>query len=108
EWGLVGVVIFFGVFGVLIWRIIANARRGVTNFEILSGLGMAVLFMSHFFINVGMNMGLLPVTGITLPFVSYGGSHLITSYFALGVLQSYRKSMRAAHKEETKNEFLGI
>ncbi|MDE1874770.1 MAG: rod shape-determining protein RodA [Patescibacteria group bacterium] len=108
EWGLVGVIIMFSVFGVLIWRIIANARRGATNFEIFAGLGIAVMFMSHFFINAGMNMGLLPVTGITLPFVSYGGSHLATSFLALGILQSYRKSMRAVHKEETKHEFVGI
>jgi len=108
EWGFVGVIIMFAVFGVLMWRIIANARRGATNFEILYGLGIAVLFMSHFFINVGMNIGLLPVTGITLPFVSYGGSALITSFFALGILQAYRKSMRAAHRDETKREFLGI
>ncbi len=108
EWGFVGVFLFFCVFGILLWRIVANARRGATNFEILYGLGLAVLFMSHFFINVGMNMGLLPVTGITLPFVSYGGSHLFTSFLALGILQSYRKSMRAVHKEDAKNEFLGI
>lgn len=108
EWGFVGVILFFGAFGVLLWRIIANARRGATNFEILYGLGLAILFMSHFFINVAMNMGLLPVTGITLPFVSYGGSHLVTSFFALGILMSQRRYMRDAHKEETKNEFLGI
>jgi rod shape determining protein RodA len=108
EWGFVGVVIFFGVFGVLVWRVVANARRGATNFEILYGLGLSVLFMSHFLINVGMNMGLLPVTGITLPFVSYGGSHLVTTFFALGILQSQRRYMRSVHKEETKNEFLGI
>jgi rod shape determining protein RodA len=108
EWGFLGVILFFGAFSVLIWRIIANARRGTTNFEILYGLGLSILFMSHFFINVGMNMGLLPVTGITLPFVSYGGSHLLTSFFALGILQSQRRYMRGVHKEETKNEFLGI
>lgn len=108
EWGFLGVILFFGAFGVLIWRIIANARRGATNFEILYGLGLSILFMSHFFINVGMNMGLLPVTGITLPFMSYGGSHLLTSFFALGILQSQRRYMREVHKEETKNEFLGI
>jgi len=108
EWGFFGVVLFFGVFGVLIWRIIANARRGATNFEILFGLGLSILFMSHFFINVGMNIGLLPVTGITLPFMSYGGSHLLASFFALGILQSQRRYMRGVHKEETKNEFLGI
>lgn len=108
EWGFMGVVLFFAVFAILIWRIIANARRGATNFEILYGLGLATLFMSHFFVNVGMNVGLLPVTGITLPFVSYGGSHLLTAFFALGILESQRRYMREAHREETKNEFLGI
>lgn len=108
EWGFVGVIIMFGTFGILIWRIVANARRGIGNFEILYGIGISILFMSHFFINVGMNMGLLPVTGITLPFVSYGGSHLVTAFFALGILQSQRRAMRGVHKEETKNEFLGI
>ncbi len=108
EWGFVGVLILFSLFAVLMWRIIANARRGAGNFEILYGLGLAVLFMTHFFINVGMNMGLLPVTGINLPFVSYGGSHLVTSFLALGILVSMRRSMRPVHKEETRNEFLGI
>lgn len=108
EWGFVGVLLFMGTFSVLVWRIVANARRGATNFEILFGLGLAILFVGHFFINVGMNMGLMPVTGITLPFVSYGGSHLLTAFFALGILQSQRRYMRDAHKEETRHEFLGI
>ncbi|HEY9481099.1 MAG TPA: rod shape-determining protein RodA [Candidatus Paceibacterota bacterium] len=108
EWGFVGVALFLGAFGTLVWRIVAVSRRGATNFEILYGLGIATLFVSHVFINVGMNIGLMPVTGITLPFVSYGGSHLVTSFLALGILQSFRKTMRAAHKEETENEFLGI
>lgn len=108
EWGFIGVIIFFTVFGIFIWRIIANARRGASNFEILYGLGLVILFISHLFINVAMNMGLLPVTGITLPFLSYGGSHLMTSFFALGILMSQRRYMRDAHKEETTHEFLGI
>jgi len=108
EWGFMGVLLFFVVFGVLIWRIIANARRGSGNFEILYGLGIAILFMSHLFINVGMNIGLMPVTGITLPFMSYGGSHLVAAFFALGVLVSMRRYMRSVHKEESKYEFVGI
>lgn len=108
EWGFIGTLLFFAAFGVLLWRIIANARQGATNFEILYGLGLAILFMSHFFINVGMNIGLLPVTGITLPFVSYGGSHLLTSFFALGILMSHRRFTRGVHKEDTEKEFLGI
>lgn len=108
EWGFIGVIIFMGVFGIMIWRIIANAMKGSGNFEILYGLGIATLFMSHFFINVGMNIGLLPVTGITLPFMSYGGSHLVSAFFALGVLVSMRRYMRSTHKEETAKEFVGI
>jgi rod shape determining protein RodA len=108
EWGFIGVLIFFLVFAVLVWRVLTNARRGSGNFEILYGLGIAILLMSHFFINVGMNMGLLPVTGITLPFMSYGGSHLVAAFFALGIQVSMRRYMRSVHKEETKYEFLGI
>ncbi|HUD04051.1 MAG TPA: FtsW/RodA/SpoVE family cell cycle protein, partial [Candidatus Paceibacterota bacterium] len=108
EWGFVGIVLFFVVFGVLLWRIIANAYGGATNFEILYGLGLAILLTAHFFVNVGMNMGILPVTGITLPFVSYGGSHLIVSFFALGVLVSMRKYMRAAHRESAGHEIIGL
>lgn len=108
EWGFVGVVIMMSVFGVLMWRIISTARHGASNFEILYGLGLSILFMSHFVVNVGMNMGLLPVTGITLPFVSYGGSHLVTSFFALGILASMRRYQRPIHKDETTKEFLGI
>jgi rod shape determining protein RodA len=108
EWGFVGVIIMMSVFGVLIWRIVSTARHGASNFEILYGLGLSILFMSHFVVNVGMNMGLLPVTGITLPFVSYGGSHLVTSFFALGILASMRRYQRPIHKDETTKEFLGI
>ena len=84
------------------------ALRGAGNFEILVALGVAILFMSHFFINVAMNMGLLPVTGITLPFVSYGGSHLVTSFFILGVLVSMKKNSRSVHKDLAKNEIVGM
>jgi len=108
EWGFVGVVFMMGIFSVLMWRILSTARNGASNFEILYALGLAILFMSHFVINTGMNMGLLPVTGINLPFVSYGGSHLITSFFALGILASMRRYERPLHKDEADKEFLGI
>lgn len=107
EWGLLGVIILFGCFGVLMWRILANAMLGATNFEILYGLGIAIFFIIHFSVNVGMNIGVLPVTGTTLPFLSYGGTHLLTEYTALGVLMGMRRYRRSAHKDLTKNEFLG-
>ena len=80
EWGLIGVLILFLLFGVVIWRILANALVGATNFETLFGLGIAIMFLSHFIIHVGMNIGILPVTGLPMPLMSYGGSHLMTEF----------------------------
>lgn len=108
EWGFVGVVIILLLFGVVIWRIILNAMYGATNFEILFGVGFAILFMSQFIVHVGMNIGLLPVTGATIPFLSYGGSHLITEFVGLGILMGMRRYRRAAHKDDIKKEFLGV
>lgn len=108
EWGFIGVSLVFIIFGILVWRILFHAMRGATNFEILYGLGLSIYFVSHFIVNVGMNMGLLPVTGITVPFMSYGGSNLITSFVGLGILMSMRRYERAVHKDVIQNEFLGI
>lgn len=108
EWGFLGVILLFSLYGILMWRIISNAYRGATNFEILYGAGLAILFMSHFIINVGMNIGLLPVTGITLPFMSYGGTHLLASFIGLGILMGMRRYRMATHRDVMKNEFLGL
>lgn len=88
EWGLVGVLVLFTLFGVVIWRLLAIASRGATNFERLFTVGVAILFTSHFFVHVGMNIGLLPVTGTTIPFLSYGGTHLITEFIAVGMVMA--------------------
>ena len=107
EWGLVGVLILFLLFGVIIWRILASALVGATNFETLFGLGLAIMFLSHFIIHVGMNIGLLPVTGLPLPFVSYGGSHLFAEFIGLGLLMGMRKYSLSFHRDDAKNEFIG-
>lgn len=108
EWGFVGVIILFGLYAAVIWRILIHAMRGATNFEMLFGLGLSIFFMSHFFVNVGMNIGLLPVTGITLPFMSYGGTHLLTEFAGLGILMGMSRYQRAAHKDLSKNELPGV
>lgn len=108
EWGFAGVMILFFLFGVVVWRILAISMVGNTNFEMLYGMGLAIFFMSHLIVNIGMNIGLMPVTGIPVPFLSYGGSHLITEFAGLGILMSMRGRARAAHRDEIKNEFLGI
>ncbi len=108
EWGFVGVLIYFILFGLIIWRILRLSMLGTSNFEILFGLGFAVYLMVHFIINVGMNIGIMPVTGIPLPFMSYGGSHLLTEFTGLGILMGMSRHRRIAHRDDLRNEFLGI
>lgn len=86
EWGLIGIVLLFSLFGVVVWRLLYHAIRGASNFEKLFAMGVSVLIISHFFIHIGMNIGLLPVTGTTIPFLSYGGSHLVTEFVAIGMV----------------------
>lgn len=91
EWGLVGVVLLFVLFAIVIWRLLQHAVEGATNFERLFTVGVSVLFVSHFFVHIGMNIGLLPVTGTTIPFLSYGGSHLLTEFIAIGMVMGMRR-----------------
>ncbi len=107
EWGFVGVFILFCLFGVIVWRIIRIARSGATNFEILFGAGVAILIIVQFVVNVGMNIELLPVTGTTLPFVSYGGTHLLTEFAGLGIMMGMRRYGRVVQNDVAKDEFIG-
>lgn len=106
EWGFVGVIILFSFFGIVIWRVLAISKHGQTNFEILFGSGVAILIIVHFIINIGMNIQLLPVTGTTLPFLSYGGTHLLTEFTGLGILMGMRRYSRVIHKDDINNEFI--
>lgn len=107
EWGFVGVIFVFILYGIILSRLLLLAVRGESNFEILFNLGLAIFFMSHIFINVGMNIGLLPITGTPIPFMSYGGSHLLTEFTGLGISVAMRRYRRVAHKDIMKNEFVG-
>jgi rod shape determining protein RodA len=108
EWGFIGVLILFGLYGVVFWRIIDIAKKGATNFETLYGLGLAAFILSHFVVNVGMNIGLMPITGITMPFMSYGGSHLVAEFLSIGILMGQGVYARSVQKRETKNEIIGV
>jgi len=108
EWGFVGVALLLLCYGIVIWRILICAISGASNFETLVAMGMAVFLMTQITIHIGMNIGLLPVTGQTLPFMSYGGSHLVTEFAGLGMLMGMSRYSRGAHRESMKNEFLGI
>ena len=90
ETGLIGVLILFLLFLVLIWRIIKIAVSTQANFPRLFAAGFAILLMSQIFIHIGMNLGILPIVGLSLPLVSYGGSGLIATFISLGILQSIK------------------
>ncbi len=92
EWGLVGISIFFITYGVLIWRILQVAIHSDSNFPRLFAVGFAIVLITQFTVNIGMNLAMLPVVGIYLPFVSYGGSGLVANFLSLGILQSIYKA----------------
>ena len=84
------------------------ATSAPDNFGYLVVVGVMLMFFVQVFENIGMNIGIMPVTGIALPFMSYGGSHLVTEFACLGILMSMRGYNRSIHRDETKNEFLGL
>ena len=76
EWGFFGTLVVFGLFGALIFRILKLSEKQRNPFVRYYGYGIAGIFAFHFFINIGMTIGVLPIIGIPLPFISYGGSSL--------------------------------
>ncbi len=108
EWGFIGILLLFSTILFLLLQISKFALLGAGNFETLFALGIILFFCTHFAINIGMNMGIMPVTGITLPFMSYGGSHLLIETAALGMLVGMHRYGRVVHRSGINNEFLGL
>ncbi len=107
EWGFVGVCLALILYGVIFLRLAEIARRSATNFDAFFTIGVLVLFAAHLTVHVGINVGLLPVTGTTIPFMSSGGSHLLLEFGLLGIVSSLARSGRPASREAIKNEYLG-
>lgn len=95
EWGFVGATFLLLLFLTLYLRVISFARSAYSNFEALFMYGVLAWFFTHTIVSIGMNIGIMPVTGIPLPFMSYGGTHLLIEYIALGMciaMSRYSKS----------------
>lgn len=88
ELGLVGAGVLIALLGVVVWRALAIAMRTDDTFGRLAAAGIACWFAFQAFQNIGMCLGIMPVTGVPLPFVSYGGSSLFASMLAVGLLQN--------------------
>jgi rod shape determining protein RodA len=88
ELGFLGAVVVFALFVALIWRILVCAWRSRDPFGLLMASGIASLVLFQVVVNVGMVIGVMPITGIPLPFVTHGGASLISLGLGLGILQS--------------------
>lgn len=88
ELGFLGVALVLGLWGIIFWRIVRIAKRARDDFSLFLTAGAAIVFLIQVFINVGMTVGVAPVTGISLPFLSYGGSALVVNLAMVGILES--------------------
>lgn len=91
EFGIFMALAALLCYGVLFWRMLAISKGAADNFARFSAMGFSVIIAIQLIFNIGMNIGILPITGLTLPFISYGGSSLITLFVALGIAQSINK-----------------
>jgi len=94
ELGYIGVLILLALFFIVLWRIVRIGVRAKDNFSRLFTLGFAALIATQTFIHIGMNMAVMPITGITLPFVSYGGSSLVMMLVGVGIVQNIKINAR--------------
>ena len=88
EMGIAGIAVLLMLFLLVIWRITKIAQGAHDNFSKLFVLGFAVLLVAQIIIHIGMNIGFLPIIGLPLPFLSYGGSNMIATFMIIGILQS--------------------
>jgi rod shape determining protein RodA len=88
ELGFIGATAVVGLFVLMIWRILMGAWRSKDPFGMMFGAGLAAMILFQLVINIGMVIGLMPITGIPLPFVTHGGASLISIAAGLGILES--------------------
>jgi len=88
QFGMIGGAIVLGLFGVILWRIWRTAQMARDRFSFFLASGAFTMMVWQVFQNIGMTLGVMPVSGLPLPFISYGGSHLISSAILIGLVQS--------------------
>jgi len=86
ELGFLGGILLLTLFALLLWRALRIAVSARDSFGAMVAVGIVVMFFFQIIVNVGMTMGIMPITGVPLPFMSYGGSSLIVNFFCIGLL----------------------
>ncbi len=95
EFGFLGASVVLGLFGALLFHGINVAGHSKNKFGSITAIGIVAIFATHIFINIGMSMGLMPVIGIPLPFLSYGGSALLANMIMVGLLMNIYANRKA-------------
>lgn len=106
EWGFIGSVFLLLLFFLLFSRLLFFAAYAYSNFESLFTYGVVIWFMTHMVVSIGMNIGVMPVTGIPLPFMSYGGTHLLIESIALGMCVGMARYRRNFNRDISKHDFI--
>lgn len=101
QYGFFASAAILGLFGTLFYRIWQIARRSRDNFTLFLALGSFLLFGIEALVNIGVNLGVVPVAGLALPFISYGGSSLISSLWLVGILESIAVRQRWERYQRT-------
>jgi rod shape determining protein RodA len=96
ELGFVGGIVLFILFGALLWRLLVGGWRSADPFGTMFAAGMASMILFQVIVNVGMVIGIMPITGIPLPFVTHGGASLVSMAIGLGIMQSINIRQRRA------------
>jgi rod shape determining protein RodA len=108
EWGFIGAILLLVFYFIILYKLATYALMANSTFEALFTYGVLIWFLTHIAINIGMNLGIMPVTGIPLPLMSYGGSHLLAECLALGICVAMSRYSHYGHKYHVENEFVGL
>jgi rod shape determining protein RodA len=98
RYGFMGAAFVLSLYALLFWRALRIVTLSKNSYGTLVAGGIAVSLLFQVFVNVGMNLGIMPITGIPLPLMSYGGSSVIATFLAIGVLQSINIQARLSQK----------
>jgi rod shape determining protein RodA len=98
RYGFAGAALVLSLYALLIWRALRIVTLSKNSYGTLVAGGIAAMLLFQVFVNVGMNLGIMPITGIPLPLVSYGGSSVLATFLAVGVLESIHVQARLSQK----------
>jgi rod shape determining protein RodA len=102
TYGFAGAALVLSLYALLIWRTLRILTMAKNLFGTLIAGGILAMLMFQIFVNVGMTIGIMPITGVPLPLMSYGGSSVLVTFIALGLLQSIHIQARVAASEKSR------